>query len=351
MQVDQENIEIVIWNYLNEELSEEDSLEVQKWILLSDQNRKKFDQIKSIYDSSKIKKYTVDVEKALEDVRQNFKNPEQKSQLFSYLQKIAAILFLPLLISGILYFMFHQKLEATDQIAYNEVSGIPGTHSVITLGDGTKVWLNSTSVIKYPVKFQKTRDVFLKGEAFFEVKSDKSNPFIVHTTRFDVKATGTKFNVEAYRDDVSQTVTLEKGVVDVSRLNNTGKPIDSARLLPNQQALVFQKSNSISVKDVDIDRYISWKEGRLIFKNESMGVVINTINRYYNVDIQIKDPVVKGYMYRATFDNEPLNDILNLIKMTSPVVITEAKRIKNSDGTFSKRKIEITSKKTCLLKN
>ncbi len=345
MRIDQENIEIAIWNYLNGELSEDDNLLVLEWVQLSDQNKKEFDEIKSIYDSSKLKKYNVDVEKALYDVRQNFKKPEQKSQLFNYLQKIAAILFLPLLVSGILYFMFHQKLDTIDQIAYNEVSGVPGTHSVITLGDGTKVWLNSASVIKYPVKFQKNRDVFLKGEAFFEVKSDKNNPFIVHTPRFDVKATGTKFNVDAYGDDASQTVTLEKGVVNVSRLNNTGKPIDSAMLLPNQQVLISQTTNLLSVTNVDIDRYISWKEGKLIFKNDPMGVVINTINRFYNVDIQIKDPVVKGYMYRATFDNEPLNDILTLIKMTSPVVITEAKRVKNSDGTFPKRKIVITSKK------
>ena len=151
--------------------------------------------------------------------------------------------------------------------------------------------------------------------------------------------------MDAYGDDASQTVTLEKGVVNVSRLNNTGKPIDSAMLLPNQQVLISQTTNLLSVTNVDIDRYISWKEGKLIFKNDPMGVVINTINRFYNVDIQIKDPVVKGYMYRATFDNEPLNDILTLIKMTSPVVITEAKRVKNSDGTFPKRKIVITSKK------
>jgi len=345
MRIDQENIEIVIWNYLNSELSEDDNLMVLDWIQLSDQNKKEFDQIKAIYDSSKIKKYNVDVEKALSDVRQNFKSPEQKSQLFNYLQKIAAILFLPLLISGVLYFMFHQKLEVTDQIAYNEVSGAPGTHSVITLSDGTKVWLNSTSTIKYPVKFQKNRDIFLDGEAFFQVKSDKNNPFIVHTTRFDVKATGTKFNVTAFGKDASQAVTLEEGVVDINRLNNTGKSIASARLLPNQQALIYKEANSLTITDVDIDRYISWKEGRLIFKNDPMEVVINTINRYYNVDIQIKDPIVKGYMYRATFDNEPLNDILNLIKMTSPVVITESRRVKNPDGTFSKRKITITSKK------
>lgn len=345
MRIDQENIEIIIWNYLNGELSEDDNLLVLEWIQSSDQNKKEFDQIKSIYDSSKLKKYTVDVEKALYDVKQNFRDVGQKNRLFYDLQKIAAILFLPLLISGILYFTFHQRLGTTEQIVYNEVSGAPGTHSVITLGDGTKVWLNSTSIIKYPVKFQKNRDVFLKGEAFFEVKSDKNNPFIVHTARFDVKATGTKFNVDAYGDEASQAVTLEKGVVDVSRINNVGKPIDSARLSPNQQALIAHESNSISVRDVDLDRYISWKEGKLIFKNDPMGVVINTINRFYNVDIQIKDPVVKGYMYRATFDNEPLNDILNLIKMTSPVVITESKRVKNPDGTFSKRKIVITSKK------
>ncbi|NWJ52089.1 MAG: FecR domain-containing protein [Bacteroidetes bacterium] len=345
MRIDQENIEITIWNYLNDELSEDDNLLVLDWIQLSDQNKKEFDQIKSIYDSSKIKKYTVDVEKALYEVRQNFKTPEQKSHLFDYLQKIAAILFLPLLVSGILYFMFHQKLEVTDQITYNEVSGTPGTHSIITLSDGTKVWLNSTSTIKYPVKFQKNRDIFLEGEAFFQVKSDKNNPFIVHTTRFDVKATGTKFNVTAFKNDASQAVTLEDGVVDVNRLNSTGKAIASARLLPNQQALISQETKSLSVTDVDIDRYISWKEGKLIFKNDQMAVVINTINRFYNVDIQIKDPVVRGYMYRATFDNESLNDILNLIKMTSPVVITESKRVKNPDGTFSKRQIVITSKK------
>ena len=160
MRIDQENIEIAIWNYLNGELSEDDNLLVLEWVQLSDQNKKEFDEIKSIYDSSKLKKYNVDVEKALYDVRQNFKKPEQKSQLFNYLQKIAAILFLPLLVSGILYFMFHQKLDTIDQIAYNEVSGVPGTHSVITLGDGTKYGLIQQALSNIRLNFKRIETFF-----------------------------------------------------------------------------------------------------------------------------------------------------------------------------------------------
>jgi ferric-dicitrate binding protein FerR (iron transport regulator) len=153
-------------------------------------------------------------------------------RLWRNFQKAAAILIIPLVLGG----FFWQQFHVTDKtaVAYKEVFTSNGSRLVFNLDDGTKVWLNAGSSLKYPEKFTTLqRNVYLKGEAYFEVKSDKTKPFIVNTQSISVKATGTKFNVRAYLNQKESEVSLLSGKVSVSKSGTEDKAMITL-LQPNQ---------------------------------------------------------------------------------------------------------------------
>lgn len=161
-----------------------------------------------------------------------------------------------------------------------------GKRSSIVLADGTQVWVNSGTVLQFPSEFEnKRRDIHLvSGEVYIEVAGDKTKPFYLHTTDFDVKVYGTSFNVSVY-DDSPKSVVLVEGSLGLRQ-----DKVDEVLLIPNERAL-YTEEGIFSKKSVDVSQFISWKNGYLVFDNTPMIEVLKQVGRYYNLSFSFENEI------------------------------------------------------------
>jgi len=256
------------------------------------------------------------------------------SQLYR-LQRIAAVLFIPLLLVFMTYLFLDHRGSEVD--AYAEIRSPRSGKTYFVLPDGSSGFLNNGSVLKYPVAFQNNRIVDLAGEACFDVVHSGS-PFHVLTRMLNVKVMGTKFNVIAYPEDHSEAIILECGKVKV--FSKSGKEL--AVLNPDQQLVLDPESKKIQLKKVDASQYTAWTEGKLIFRNERLDDVVRRLSRWYNVDFVIGDPELLDYTFHATFIDERLDEVLKLLSLTTPITYEEEKRKQSAAGELlGRRKIRL----------
>jgi ferric-dicitrate binding protein FerR (iron transport regulator) len=337
---------ILIARCISGEASVEEYRELQQWIEASKENFSIFQQYKNIWDNSENeeKLKMIDVEKSYQNVLRRIEKKSSFSTLWKYWRNIAAILLIPLIAGNILYFEFRPKSPVVvEKPIYNEIYASFGTRSAINLPDGSSLWLNSGSKITYPEKFTGTeRRVFLTGEAYFEVESNPERPFIVETSSLSVKATGTKFNVSGYESDTQTDVTLVSGKVEVKMTDGVNQ--NTSKLKENQHLSFIKNEGTSTITTGDTYKYVSWKDGKLIFRDEPMSYVVKKLGQVFNVDIELRGKELQNYSYRATFVNESLEDILKLLKISSPVDYTEVKREPLPDNSYPKKKIIIFQK-------
>jgi len=335
-------VDNLIAKFLGGNASEDEILVLESWIQESGENQKYFRQVKNLWEASV--ELPISTDKALAKVLKQISSGNRRLTFWQILQRVAAILFIPLLISMLWLTVGKNFKNEKPNSIYNKVVAAFGTFSLIELPDGSKVWLNSGASLRYPDKFNNdNRVVFLVGEAYFEVQSDESKPFLVSTPYFTVKATGTKFNVRAEKNFRTPSVTLVEGKVAVRKPNST-KGSDLIAFLQPDQNLTYDTLNGhINIQTEDTYKHVAWKDGKLVFRNDNISEVARRISLQYNVDIEIKGSEIKEYRYRATFENEPLGELLRLLKISSPIDYTEIKPKALPDGTFSRRKIIIYS--------
>jgi len=213
------------------------------------------------------------------------------------------------------------------------------------LADGTKVWLNSGSSLQSPMLFTgDLRTVKLTGEAYFEVTRDEKKPFRVKAGDLNIEVLGTSFNVVSYAEDRQSEVVLVEGKVNLFTEKDQVKKVFGI-LYPGQRAIYKEDSQMIAAEKVEVDKYISWREGNLIFRNDNMEDVVRRLSRWFNVEIIIKDPEIKNYGYKASFRNETLTQVLNLLKLSAPIdyQITGNTLMKN--GEYTKQKVYLMKRK------
>jgi len=181
--------------------------------------------------------------------------------------------------------------EVSGEIQMNEVVVPFGKKSELLLADGTKVWLNAGSRMAFPSKFtKKSREVFLEGEAYFEVAKNQTQPFIVNAAKIEIKVLGTHFNVSAYPADQTIETVLLEGSVALSRPNSFGSNRNEIILQPNQRGSFSKGEREVKVSDEpDVDLYVAWTYGWLKYNKESLGSVLGKVERYYNIEIQIPE--------------------------------------------------------------
>ncbi len=259
-------------------------------------------------------------------------------KFYKTFSKIAAILLLPLLfITG--WYYINSSVVSPKNL-YTEVFAPPGTRTHFELPDGSAGWLNSGSKLKFPVRFTGSRrEVLLTGEGFFNVTKNKKKPFVVKAGMIEVIALGTQFNVMSFPDDKTIVVTLETGGVALYEDRNNKKPVYLTKLAPNQQMTFFKEPGRCKKKNVNARNYTSWKQGMLVFRNEPMNAVFKRLERRYNVKINIRDKEIENYRYRATFEDESFDEVIKLIKLTSPIDYEKSERVKLPDGSFSKKEV------------
>lgn len=285
---------------------------------------------------------------ALKKINARLSEPAPSARWWEYLQKAAAILILPLLIYSV--YVSTQKtgfLFPTDGTpVVQTISSHQGMVSHFELADGTKVWLNSGSELQFPSSFKGAiREVKLKGEAFFEVTKNPDQPFRVNARELKIDVLGTSFNVASYEDETQTEVILAEGKVSLSDEKNQLRK-EYGSISPGQRAVYSQNERKVYAQEVEVDKYISWREGNLIFRDDNMEEVVKRMSRWFNVQIVFNDPEIKAYSYKATFRNETLTQVLDLLKISAPIDyrITGNKALPN--GEFTKLKVFLMKKKS-----
>lgn len=199
------------------------------------------------------------------------------------------------------------------QVVYTE----KGIKSEITLPDGSTVKLNSDTRISYPLKFAgSTREVFISGEAYFNVVGDSLRPMIVTTCKGSkIKVLGTEFNVKSYENDAVEKTTLYSGKITMI----PGNGAESRDIMPSQQVLVDAKENVRVVNSVAVEDTRAWTEGKLIFDSTPMREVVKMLERWHGVEISVSDTKILNYRITANFESESIHQIMYIIKNVSLV--------------------------------
>jgi transmembrane sensor len=206
-----------------------------------------------------------------------------------------------------------------DELIYNELQIPNGKVFNLELSDGTVVNLNSGTKIRYPVKFLKgkKREIFIEGEAFFDVAKDKAHPFIVNADDIAITVLGTKFNVSSYQEDSEVITVLVEGSVNMT---NTVAIENNLMLKPGMMGSWHKSEQSIIMDKVDTSLYVGWIKGELIFRNSTFSTMVKTLERKYNVSIENKNKTLAQKVLTANFNTniESIEEVMKAISELTP---------------------------------
>jgi len=248
-------------------------------------------------------------------------------RLSSQWLRVAAIAILFITVAITWFLISKDSIKQDEVLSYTEIVVPLGEKAKINLSDGTTVWINSDSKLKFPEKFgTDARDVFLEGEAFFDVTKKEHNTFTVHTRLSDVKVLGTAFNVKCYPKDGRTQTTVVRGLVEVW---GKGKNKSKVLIKPNEMLTIKdtpdktqkeEKQLNADVSLVNPENVTSWKDQMLTFSGESFDDLAIKMERWFNVKIVIQDEKLKSQRFRGTFShNETWYEVLEAIKITMPI--------------------------------
>ncbi|MCM0668062.1 FecR family protein [Flavobacterium tyrosinilyticum] len=226
--------------------------------------------------------------------------------------------------NGVITYVINPNADASEEDAnsFNTLSTPTGGQYNIVLADGTKVFLNAVSSIKYPTQFNgDQRIVELEGEAYFEVAKNKSKPFLVKSANQTIEVLGTHFNVHAYNNESVVKTTLLEGSVAVSSKNQ------KAILKPGQQSNISESSSKIAVKEVDTEAAIAWKNGRFKFDNADLKSVMKQLERWYGIKVEYRGDVSDVRFNGGTFRNKNLSEVLKVLELSNIKFKVEGKTI------------------------
>ena len=242
-----------------------------------------------------------------------------KQLFFSKIQYAAAVLFIPILLFSAYLIYQNSKLKQENNVIAEAQSGIvhtveafPGSKIVVDLPDSSRVWLNSGSKLKYPVRFdQEKREVELTGEGYFEIS--KSNvPFLVNNVGSTVKVYGTEFNLDTY-DESQISLALVEGKVSVLHQNK------EYFLKPGQLAEFASNTRRLSINQVELDEYTSWRDGYYIFRGKPLESILRKLKYRYNYEFVIEDQKLAEYRYNAKIRDLGLDQLLHFLTLTGPL--------------------------------
>lgn len=311
---------IIPWNIVVKsfkgEANPEELGELNAWLDEDDTNIEVFYEIFQVYRLTfSIPSYfEPDKKRAWESINKQI-DEDKAARFVSRFKYVAAILIVVLLSSAFFWFYTTYVDQLTQQ--YTEIVAPPGQKTMVVLPDGSTVWLNSGSILKYNGAFNvKDREVFLAdGEAFFEVAKNKSKRFRVKTEHLFVDVYGTAFNVKNYKDDNIQEITVSEGKVAVADNKK-----ELRLLTPCEQAVLDKRTNQLSFTRGDPDAVSSWKNSELQFDNTPLSEVVKYLERWYGVNIRIEpSSVMEKHHYTFTIKTESLTEMLEKMKVITPI--------------------------------
>lgn len=221
-------------------------------------------------------------------------------------------------LQGLTYVQAKALDEKVTVVLYNTLKVPTGGFYQLELSDGTRVWLNAESELRFPVQFGTgEREVYLKGEAYFDVRKDVARRFIVHLKESNVTVLGTSFNIKAYGDEDYIYTTLVEGKVRFT----SEKEHEEVTLRPGMQSVLNLKSGKTELKEVEVEQFTAWRQGRFVFPSTTLGDLMCQLKRWYDIDVVYLSPEAKGYEFRGAINRDmDLKNVLAIVEKTSNVV-------------------------------
>ena len=342
------DMDALMVRFLQGTCTKEEKAQFLSWLNDDGENEISFFQMKEIFDTrQRISSSGKEVRKPQTDRRIFLQQMLTKTWL-----RYAAIIAVIFGASSVFFIRQNHTAANVDPVVYLKQMVVHNTRGVyvVSLSDGSKVWLHGATTLTYPEQFSDSiRMVDLQGEAYFAVQADKTHPFVVQTPTAKVRATGTEFNITAYPGDHLTTTTLVKGAVDVQP-NHLD---ESVRLKPGQQAMVGQSDSKIQVSDVknttnaasatnmektaempvivqeiNTDLYTDWKDGVYRFKNEPFHNIVLRLEKMYGVEIHIENEDLKKATFSGMFTTDySLKEIFEIINYSNPISYTVKDKI------------------------
>jgi len=266
---------------------------------------------------------------------------ERRRPVYLQFLKIAAVVIPVFLLGGILSYYILENKPKPENLTYTEIRAPFGARTEIVLPDGSTVWLNAGSKIKYTNIFNRdNREIQLNGEGYFKVTRNADLPFDVKTGDLSIRALGTEFNVKSYDDEDIIETTLVEGKVAI---HQGAKEKSSIFLEPHQQAVYMKYNKNLTVKDmkavrevkpevlkfkegilyiaekIDPEPFVAWKENRLILKGEELSNLVIKLERKYDVKFIFGSEKLKRFRFTGTLENETLTQVLDVIKLSAPL--------------------------------
>jgi transmembrane sensor len=338
--MDNDDIKLLLVKYITNQATDAEVKEVKRWIKLHPENELYFIEL---YDAWQNMLYAkpeiIDEEIAYNSFLNKIDPPEAPVRSFKWLGITAVVI---VLVASCAWY-FNRSIPV-DKTA-NQIVAKKGSIRKIVLTDGTTVWLNAVSTIKYDNNFGKTnRTVYLEGEAFFDIAhGDNKVPFLVRTKNYTVRDIGTKFNLKAYPNDTFFETTVIKGEVAVEgnsgdnsqglnriyvkphqvlKINYSDEHNEKEKLTASSSG-AFNEVRVLQVDSAKMNVYDGWKDDVLIFDGSTLGEIAKVLERRYNVKITIANTEIKSIRYSGSFKNVPdINKVLLIIKQNTPVNYT-----------------------------
>lgn len=312
-----DQIDNYIQSFLNGSLDAEGQVALQQWIKESPENKRYFQQTVAIWKAAGVLANVdgFDTEKAIGKFRKEAKSVGG-IDLYKYALRISVVAIIALVcgISSLFFMWRSEKIALEAVLEYKEyVVEVPaGAKSKMTFPDGSVVWLNAGSKMKYDSNFAKeSRCVELSGEGYFEVSKNKELPFVVNTEKLAVKVLGTKFNLKSYEEDSEVKVTLKEGAVAVSDFSIDSIPVV---LSPNQRFTYKKADLTIQIDSLDASHIENWRNGTIVFDKVSLNEIVKELRRLYNIPIQIEDNNLKQIVYYSDFqENVSVEKVLEIL--------------------------------------
>lgn len=213
---------------------------------------------------------------------------------------------------------YQQMNVNKDTLIYNQMETLTGMEYTLTLSDGTRVYLNAESVLKFPVAFRgNVREVELCGEAYFKVAKDAAHPFIVKMNGVNVRVLGTSFNARSYMNEYQVVTTLVEGRVKVN----------DSEIKPGEQAVYVRNTGEMVVKQVDVAQFVAWQQGKFVFRNERLEDIMKTLSRWYGVEFHFLDENAKNVRIGARFGRyDDMQPIIDMLRKTGLVEVLQTNR-------------------------
>ena len=309
--MEEDHIQSLIVRYLSKETTPEDESELLDWLAKDPSNQYVFKEWQQIWKSHAVSECSFDFSRGLERLNKAVDDSEARSTGASW-RKLAASITIFLAASLAIYVIAERSLSDSEIIAYQKQTTTSGQRTTLSLEDGSVIILNANSSLKYPTEFSiDKREVFLAGEAFFQISKDAKRPFIVHSGDIDTQVLGTSFNINSNKDFV--TVSVATGKVKV--IQGDAEEI----ILPKEKIVYGVQRKKMFKTTANLEHELAWKNNTIIFEDSQLSHVAAKLREFYGVSVVFEDEILKKCLLTGKFTNQSIEIILKAISFSTGI--------------------------------